>query len=238
MRKVVFFVFVALVATSPLHAQQPDAPTSPPSYELSASYSAAFVTDGDQTGKAFELSASRKMFSNWTGLTLSLSYQRVVNKGLREAVLDFGSFADKHTYTADLVLFAEPLRFSTGTVGHRFRLGAGPSVQKRHGEANKTAIYPIRFKNDPGAVEELRDIIARNDEAHLYLFHLEGSDLQQNGQYALITRDWEGTEWGGLFRLSYGAEFKNFVAGLNVSGRLYQHQYKVWSTGFSFGYQF
>lgn len=240
MRKVVATVFAVLLVVLPLYAQQPDAPEQPRVFELGALYSAALVTDGDQTGKAFELSASRTMFSNWTGVALNLSYQSVVNTDFHSvAAISPWEWADKHTYAADLDFFIEPLRFETGAVGHRFRFGAGPSVQRRSGEEADELLYPAFFEGaSPGALEELTALVAQYENLHLYAFQLEGSDTHQNGQYAFVTRDWMGTEWGALLRLSYGAEFENFTAGVNVAGRLYQHQYKVWSTGLSFGYQF
>ncbi len=206
-------------------------------YEISVGYEGLFLGEGDVGAQAYRVEVARTLFSNRIGLALSLSYQRAVNKSLRAAVLS--RWKDKHTYVADLALFYDVLRFEYKATGHRLRLSAGPSVQRRYGENPRSLQFPIVFKLHPERLEELKRLVASAEGVNFYQEVLEKDEfVHQQGTYVLITVDRRGTDFGAMLAASYGLTYRRFFGEVGIVWRYYQNEYLARGWVFSLGLKF
>lgn len=166
----------------------PDAFAQQGKHEIGASYGSVFFSDGDVTGRSFELSATRYAFTTWTGMSARLGYQRAVSDDLRAAAFGLHAWKKKHNYFIHAALFADLVRFETGAVEHHLRLKAGPSVQVRRGEDPLELFHPAAFEwmspEDLERFEQHLEEVRQRADRYVYDGHLSGRDLRQEGRRA------------------------------------------------------
>ena len=197
---------------------------APRRYEVSTSYRGTFFGDGDETGAAYRAGVARRLFSSRTGLALAGAYRRAVDTDLDKGL----QWKKRRGVAADLVFFVDALRFETGRVAHRLRVGAGPAVRRQWGEQPRAVLTA-----DPGQPREVERLLKSDSYDRARRFTNEDGRTRY-----LFTEEFDETQWGSAVKLEYVLDFGHVTVGPSAGYWYYGEGSPAMSYGLQIGVPF